>query len=125
VSACAPPQHIDPVPTRGTAPPLDAPAPEAAPKISSAIFDPSGVGNWSDKVKLSPAPNDLVAPCLRGHGFAWVRLDTQTKTADVVEASADVPDSARRCIAKALAKAEMPPGDSPLQLLVYITFSPE
>lgn len=127
LAACVPPQHQDPVPDRGTQPPLDAPKPEADAKVKVALFDPTGVGNWNDTVKLAPAPLDLVTPCAKGHGFAWVRLDLQNEKAptDLVEASADLPDSARRCITNALAKAKLPPGNSPTQLLVYVTFSPE
>src|ERR1700744_6465389 len=83
VVACAPPQHRDPVPVRGGEPSLDAPKPSSPPKVQIALFDPTGVGAWGDAIALSPAPRELVAPCVAGHrfGFAWVRLDTQMEKA--------------------------------------------
>lgn len=128
LAACLPPKHRDPVPDRGTAPPLDAPKPEAAPHVQVALFDATGAGSWGDALALTPAPAGLVAPCLKGKGFAWVRLDTKKEEAptDLVEASADLPDAARRCITSALAKAKLAPSsDGPAQVLVYVTFSPE
>ena len=130
-AGCAPPQHRDPVPhlTTPDTEPLAAHVPETPPSIRVGIFDPSGSGNWAATLNLAPAPAALVAPCLArdSAGWLWVRLDThdnEASTTSIVEASPSVSDSAQRCIATALAGAHLPPEQSAMQLLVYVTFSP-